>query len=158
MLILSITSIKTFVEFSEWKICFFLLASVVLILPNVDPLASPLYRKSLSVQVNLCFHPLRWMKNQCYIKYSKYIALIDRVNCLYKFINQWSFLPVTINFPFIRVIAGYLLPWFIRPKLYHCLVLKSKNSNDESAELASEAPPATTIPFLPLNLTFVQEC
>lgn len=66
--------------------------------------------------------------------------------------------PVTINFPFIRVIAGYLLPWFIRPKLYHCLVFKSKNSNDESAELASEAPPATTIPFLPLNLTFVQEC
>ena len=97
-------------------------------------------------------------ENLCYIKSSKYIALsCIRVNCLYNFFII-SFLPVTINFPFIRVIAGYLLPWFIRPKLYHCLVLKSKNSNDESAELASEAPPATTIPFLPLNLIFVHEC
>ena len=65
---------------------------------------------------------------------------------------------MTISFPFIRVIAGNLLPCLILPKLYHCFVFKSKNSKDESDELASEDPPATTIPFRPLNRTFVQEC
>ena len=67
-------------------------------------------------------------------------------------------LPVTNILPFIRVMAGNLLPWRILPKLYHRSVFKSKNSRDEREGFASDDPPATTIPLRPLIRTFVHAC
>ena len=67
-------------------------------------------------------------------------------------------IPVISSFPFIKVIAGNLLPCRILPKLYHFFLRKSKNSKDDSDGFASEDPPATTIPLRPLNRTFVHEC
>ena len=59
--------------------------------------------------------------------------------------------PITIN-------PGNLRPCRVRPKLIHLCDLKSKNSTMFKLGSASEAPPATITPSLPLTRALTQEC
>lgn len=62
-----------------------------------------------------------------------------------------KFLPMTIN-------PGNLRPSLVRPRLIHLELLRSKNSTRFRAGSASEAPPATMTPSLPLTLALTHEC
>ena len=57
-----------------------------------------------------------------------------------------------------QILPGNRLPSRRRPRLTQDDCSKSKNSTKLTAGSASEAPPATMIPSLPLTLALTQEC